>query len=96
MGPIQLSDIDGEVEDLLMGKRLSRGRLLSEPTEGVEQNIGFLGPAPRLGSDDSLRDTSRRGLAVKLAAPAAFSDFSTLESKSGGGSLLLFLLLLED
>lgn len=72
-----------------MGKGLTCGLLLKEVADGVEQKMGFLEPGPRLWSADSLRDISRKVLVAKLPVLAAFTDFSTLESKHGGGTLLL-------
>lgn len=50
--------------------------------------MGFLGQGPRLWSANSLREISRKGLVVKLAVPAAFIEFSALETTNAGGTLL--------
>ena len=87
--PVQLTDIEGGEEDLsLMGRGLRWGCLLKDPAEGVEQKIGFLGKSPTLRSADSLRDISRSGLVAKLKDPAAFIEFSVLDT-TGGTFLLL-------
>lgn len=75
-----------------MDNGLRRGRLLRGPADGVEQKMGFLGQSLRLLSADSLRDISREGLVAKLAAPAAFTEFSALDTTNGWGTLALLLL----
>lgn len=73
----------------MIDKGFRRGRLLKGPADGVEQKMGFLGQSAMLRSADSLKDISRKGMVVKLAAPAAFNELSALDTKNGGGTLLL-------
>lgn len=85
---MQLTEMDGGgVAWLLPVANLDCLRLLNALAEGVEDKMGFLEQSLRPCSVSSLREISRRGLVTKLEVPAAFREFSTLDTVNTGGTL---------